>query len=645
MDENSVSHNVNNPDLTNVSAATNTNADSISQANELSEMMSVDDPFRTPRKTDELKQTNKPNNFITSRGGSESAAVVDNNDALVDLASSSTNQHQNQAEAVIFDSIFSNDTEFETFLELLEKREDDGSVKRSPKFSEFARKSLYLQFDPIIQSRSLSPEKIRRLSVIRDKQEAIKSYLSEIVEENDENSSADQKSTNTRSNSNNRASAKFAAKSKENGTALVDIEEKGETEEHLIDQTLTTTTNNHSTSKKASSSSSSTNSGTTTSTNTHLESFSSKKHDKQVKSMDSLTSSTSSFNNNSNSNLNHNLNHDELLADSNNHLDDLNSNSKESLNINNAERSSNNNNNEDEEVIVEEHVIETTTTLTSSNNNLVINGGGGHSKTNGANGEGLVDLDDEATAFGLHHHNNHDDEQVKSLANKLSNSKINSNSSSTNSSSSNQRKSTGSFNSNTNGDEVNELREEKRALLERIGHLEEENQKFQTVAVEFERIFQQLIKDKDESENKLKSEILDLTKERDHLQEDVVGVERAFDDLHRRFEKLKTKVEEFKKNEDILQHAVETYKQQLEKEKQKYTALKKHAEEKIDMANSDIEKLRKSTGIENQTLKAELRKAEIKISSLELSVQQKDQENQQLTNLLEDLLSKVKPNN
>ena len=56
-----------------------------------------------------------------------------------------------------------------------------------------------------------------------------------------------------------------------------------------------------------------------------------------------------------------------------------------------------------------------------------------------------------------------------------------------------------------------------------------------------------MIKDKEESESKLKAEIIELTKERDHLQEDVVGVERAFDDLHRRFEKLKTKVEEFKK--------------------------------------------------------------------------------------------------
>jgi hypothetical protein len=56
-----------------------------------------------------------------------------------------------------------------------------------------------------------------------------------------------------------------------------------------------------------------------------------------------------------------------------------------------------------------------------------------------------------------------------------------------------------------------------------------------------------LIKDKEESELKLKQEILELTKERDHLQEDVHGVDKAFDDLHRRFEKLKTKVEEFKK--------------------------------------------------------------------------------------------------
>jgi hypothetical protein len=44
-----------------------------------------------------------------------------------------------------------------------------------------------------------------------------------------------------------------------------------------------------------------------------------------------------------------------------------------------------------------------------------------------------------------------------------------------------------------------------------------------------------------------------------------------------------------------------------------------------------------------QTLKAELRKAEIKISSLEINIQQKENENTELTNLLDELLAKVRP--
>merc|ERR1712127_784564 len=128
---------------------------------------------------------------------------------------------------------------------------------------------------------------------------------------------------------------------------------------------------------------------------------------------------------------------------------------------------------------------------------------------------------------------------------------------------------------------------------------------------------------------------MDLTKERDHLQEDVIGVESAFDDLHRRFEKLKVRVEDFKKNEDALTKAIDSHKHQLDKERMKYSTLKKHAEEKIEMANVEIDKLRKNTSHDLISMKAELRKSEIKISSLEMTLQQKDQENTQLTSLVE----------
>lgn len=89
--------------------------------------------------------------------------------------------------------------------------------------------------------------------------------------------------------------------------------------------------------------------------------------------------------------------------------------------------------------------------------------------------------------------------------------------------------------------------ERESAYVEQIRQVEEENEKFQLIAVEFEQIFHLLVKDKEASEAHYQKEILELTKERDQLQEDVLGIERSFDDLHRRFENLKVKVVEFKK--------------------------------------------------------------------------------------------------
>ena len=82
--------------------------------------------------------------------------------------------------------------------------------------------------------------------------------------------------------------------------------------------------------------------------------------------------------------------------------------------------------------------------------------------------------------------------------------------------------------------------------MDQIEFVVSQNEQFQFIADEFEKIFKQFVVEKDTNEAKLHKEIIELTKERDHLQEDVVGIERSFDDLHRRFEKLKTKVIELK---------------------------------------------------------------------------------------------------
>jgi len=437
-------------------------------------------------------------------------------------------------DTIIFDSIFANESDFQSFLDVLEKKEVD---RNAHKYSEFARKSLYLQFDPYAQrlSSKLSPDKMKRLSQIRDKQEAIKNYLNEIEEETSANNSL--------------VSARDEDPAKENPPSSP----LRPSEENLTNED---------------------------------------EHEKSLSH--NLTNTTNAAANESNA-------------------------SEQIIDINNCKLD-----------------LSAGEAITGSTSFIIESGNLGSHQPPSRNSFGST--------------KSRESENLKAaLRSQKSLCEIyNSPSLPPTASAIAAAAAAKSFNDSSIGDlhvqdlieEIRLLKENEKTQTEVIKYLQDENAKFKTIAVEFEKILQNLINDKEDTEASLKNEILELTKERNHLQEDVVGVERAFNDLHRRFENLKAKVEEFKKNEEQLKSTSDVLKQQIEKEKQKYSTLKKHAEEKLELANNEIEKLRRNTTAELQTLKAELRRSEIKISSLELNVQQKEQENSQLTNLVEEILSK-----
>ena len=76
--------------------------------------------------------------------------------------------------------------------------------------------------------------------------------------------------------------------------------------------------------------------------------------------------------------------------------------------------------------------------------------------------------------------------------------------------------------------------------------------------------------------------------------DDLHNVEAAFADVHRKYERTKQVVEGFKKNEEQLKKCVEDYKDKLKKQDQKYNMLKAHAEEKLEEANREIDKIARS---------------------------------------------------
>ena len=77
------------------------------------------------------------------------------------------------------------------------------------------------------------------------------------------------------------------------------------------------------------------------------------------------------------------------------------------------------------------------------------------------------------------------------------------------------------------------------------------------------------------------------------------------------------------------------------KAEERYELLKSHAETKLADANHRLEEVQKGRAGEIAKLQALLRKAEMRVASLERTVDQKTSENDELTKICDELISRV----
>uniref|UniRef100_A0A8K9X3P1 Transforming acidic coiled-coil-containing protein C-terminal domain-containing protein n=1 Tax=Oncorhynchus mykiss TaxID=8022 RepID=A0A8K9X3P1_ONCMY len=135
--------------------------------------------------------------------------------------------------------------------------------------------------------------------------------------------------------------------------------------------------------------------------------------------------------------------------------------------------------------------------------------------------------------------------------------------------------------------------------------------------------------------------IQQLTVEKDQALSDLNSVEKSLAELFRRYEKLKDVLEGYRKNEEVLKKCAQEYLSRVRKEEQRYHALKIHAEEKLDRANSDIAQVRMRARQETAAYQASLRKETMKVDSLERTLEQKNKEIEELTKICDELIAKM----
>ncbi|KAJ8408597.1 hypothetical protein AAFF_G00252320 [Aldrovandia affinis] len=161
------------------------------------------------------------------------------------------------------------------------------------------------------------------------------------------------------------------------------------------------------------------------------------------------------------------------------------------------------------------------------------------------------------------------------------------------------------------------------------------------IVAEYEKTVAQMIEDEQRTNRTSQRSIQQLAMEKEQALADLNSVERSLSDLFRRYENLKTVLEGFKKNEEVLKRCAQEYLARVKQEEQRYQTLKMHAEEKLDSANEEIALVRSKASSEGMALSASLRKEQMRVESLEQALYQKNQEIEELTKICDELIAKL----
>ncbi|XP_053701316.1 transforming acidic coiled-coil-containing protein 3 [Synchiropus splendidus] len=171
--------------------------------------------------------------------------------------------------------------------------------------------------------------------------------------------------------------------------------------------------------------------------------------------------------------------------------------------------------------------------------------------------------------------------------------------------------------------------------------MQDDTQAMRKIVAEFELMITKQMEDREKEREEEARRLQEVQAEKEQVANDLNSTERSLADLFKRLQKYKDVVEGFKKNEEMLKACAQDYLARVKKEEQRYQALKAHAEEKISNANNEIADVRSKFKAEVSALQVQLRREQMKVQSLEKSLDMKEKEVEELTKLCDELIKNV----
>ncbi|XP_015597627.1 flocculation protein FLO11 isoform X2 [Cephus cinctus] len=192
------------------------------------------------------------------------------------------------------------------------------------------------------------------------------------------------------------------------------------------------------------------------------------------------------------------------------------------------------------------------------------------------------------------------------------------------------------------------LEKQKIAYEEEISRLqaqlaqEVKNSSQMTVVVdEYEKSISRLVADRERDRVKMEKEKAKLQEDLQTTNSHLSHAEEAFNDVHQKYERLKTILAGFQNNEIVLKQSIQDNQETIKKLESRYEQLKNHAMTQLEKANLELEGSRKQNEAETVRLQAMVKKAELKSNSLSELVEQKTKENKELAKILDEVIARV----
>eukprot|EP00794_Sanderia_malayensis_P018324 gene18324-20145_t len=178
---------------------------------------------------------------------------------------------------------------------------------------------------------------------------------------------------------------------------------------------------------------------------------------------------------------------------------------------------------------------------------------------------------------------------------------------------------------------------------EKQDSLRGEMDELRKAVAEYEKTIIQLSETTQEDTLLKQDRVSELLKEKEQLQTELNAADSSTYDAYKRMEKMKQNIDSLRQNEATLNACIIDYQQKLKDSEERYQNLRKQAEARVEKANIEIEMVKKSKEVDLAGLQAALKQLQAKHAGIEMALQQKVSENEELTKILDDLISRVTP--